>query len=467
MILAVAMTSAAISFAAEKEAPLPKDLPPYGTLVAFHAPHVEVRKLANGLTLWLVPRPGFPKVALVIAVRGGLAADPAARPGLSNLIMDTIDQGTGTRTAKQIAEELQATGGDLTGSPAADDLLLATDVLASKTDAALTVLADIIQNATFPASEVALAKRNAADTLRANEASPSFLARRALAKAIFGSNPYGTISATQASISATTPDELRREFVRRFRPDQAVIVAVGDFDADAFTATVGKLLGSWKAPGIAAAPPAPKPPAANPHGLYLVNRPGSVQTTFMLGTFGPLRGSPDYASAQVANAIYGGMFGSRLVLNIREDKGYTYSPGSFIQSYREAGTLVTRADVRNPVTGASLNEMDYELNRMATTSPSEDEMAHAQRYLVGIQGFLFQSQESVARQLATVWTLGLSEEELGLEGERLQKVTADEVTQAARKYFSASRQTIVAVGEEKVIREQLAPLGLSIHFGTH
>src|SRR5207244_935552 len=170
----------AVSRAAEKTTPLPRDLPPYGPLVPFHAPKAEIKKLANGLTLWLVPRPGFPKVALAIAVRGGLASDPVARPGLSTLLMDTINQGTRARTAKQIAEELQAAGGDLMGTSAADDLLMATHVLASKTEAALTVLADIVQNASFPASEVALAKRNAADRLRANESSPSFLASRAL-----------------------------------------------------------------------------------------------------------------------------------------------------------------------------------------------------------------------------------------------------------------------------------------------
>ena len=467
MVMVLALSLAAVSRAAEKTKPLPKDLPPYGPLVPFHAPKAEIKKLANGLTLWLVPRPGFPKVALAIAVRGGLASDPVTRPGLSTLLMDTIDQGTRARTAKQIAEELQAAGGDLTGSPSADDLLLATDVLASKTDAALTVLADIVQNASFPASEVALAKRNAADSLRANEASPSFLARRALAKAIFGTNPYGVISPTQASIAATTPDELRREFSRRLRPDQALLVAVGDFDADTFTASVEKLFGTWKAPASAPVALPAKPAAENPHRLYLVNRPGSVQTTFMLGTFSPLRGSPDFAAAQVATAIYGGMFGSRLILNIREDKGYTYSPGAFLQYYREAGLFETRADVRNPVTGASLNEIDYELNRMATTSPSEDEMAHAERYLVGVQGFEFQSQESVARQLAAVWAVGLPPEELGLEGERIPKVTAEEVSQAGRKFFSASRQTIVAVGEEKFIREQLAPLGIAIHTASH
>jgi zinc protease len=462
VVLVLALLFAGFSRAAEKTTTLPKDLPPYGPLVPFHAPKAEVKKLVNGLTLWLVPRPGFPKVALVIAVRGGLASDPAARPGLSHLLMDTIDQGTRKRSAKQIAEELQAAGGDLSGFPEADYLLMATQVLASRTDASLTVLADILQNASFPASEVALAKRNAADTLRANEATPSFLAFRTLAKAMFGANPYSTISATQASITATTPEDLRREFARRFRPDQTVLVAVGDFNADAFEATVKKLLGSWKPPAQPAATLPPKPSGTNPHGVYLVSRPGSVQTTFMFGTFGPLRGAPDYAAARVANAIYGGMFGSRLILNIREDKGYTYSPGAFIQTYREAGVMVTRADVRNPVTGASLNEVDYELNRMATTSVSEDEMTHAERYLVGIQGFLFQSQESVARQLAAIWALDLPSEELGLEGERLEKVTVADVNHAARKYFPASRQTIVAVGEEKVVREQLEPFGLKI-----
>ena len=463
MLMLLALSIAVVSGAAEKTPPLPKDLPPYGPLAPFHAPKAEIKKLANGLTLWLVPRPGFPKVALVIAVRGGLASDPAARPGLSNLLVDTIDQGTRTRSAKQIAEELQAAGGDLTGVPAADYLLFATDALASKAHAALTVLADIVQSATFPADEVALAKRNAADTLRANEASPAFLARRALAKEIFGSHPYSLISPTQASITATLPEDLRREFARRFRPDQTVLIAVGDFDSDAFVRTVENLLGAWKAPALPAASLPPKPLATSPHGVYLVGRPGSVQTTFMFGTFGPLRGAQDYAATQVANAIYGGMFGSRLILNIREDKGYTYSPGASIQTYREAGVMVTRADVRNAVTGASLNEIEYELNRMATTSPSEDEMTHAKRYLVGIQGFLFQSQGSVSRQLAAIWAMGLPSEELGLEGERLQKVTAADADQAARKYFPASRQTIVAVGEEKVVREQLAPFGLAIH----
>jgi zinc protease len=460
-ILIFMLAFAASARAEQKTPPLPKGLPAYGPTVPFHAPKVEVRKLANGMTLWLVPRPGFPKVAIALAVRGGMASDPKDLPGLSDLLFATIDQGTKTRNARQIAEEIQAAGGDLSGNARADILLVETDVLASKADAALKVLADVFQNATFPDSEVALAKRNAADNLRGEEADPGFLASRELSKDVFGSHPYSVVSPTQESISATSAEEIRKVYGRRLRPDQTLLVAVGDFQAADLTSAVEKNFGAWQAPTEAPVASVAKPAEDNPHAVFVVERPDSVQTTFAIAAFGPVERDPDFAAAEVANAIYGGMFGSRLVTNIREDKGYTYSPRAFLQTRSQAGVLQTRANVRNAVTGASLNEIDYELNRMATTAPTEDEVERARRYLVGLQAIRLQSQESVAGQLATLWSYGLPPEELGLESERIQKVTAQDVEAAGRKYFPASRQTIVAVGEEKVIREELAPFGLS------
>ena len=156
--------------AAEKEKPLPKDLPPYGRTETVPGAAGTAQKLANGLTLWLVPRPGFPKVTYTLAVRGGLSADPQDRPGLAELLTSTIDQGTATRSAKQIAEELQAAGGDLSGSAGSESIVIGTSVLSSKAEAGLTVLADVVRNATFPEDEVALAKRNAADHLQQQEA---------------------------------------------------------------------------------------------------------------------------------------------------------------------------------------------------------------------------------------------------------------------------------------------------------
>ncbi len=460
--LLMALGLACTALAAEKEKPLPKDLPPYGPLRPFKAPTVKEEKLANGMRLWLVPRPGFPKVAFALAVRGGMAADPKDRPGLSELVVATIDQGTTTRTAKKIAEEIQAAGGDLTGEATADGILITTDVLASKADAGLTVLADVFQNATFPDEEVDLAKRNAADSLRAREAEPSFLAGRALARALFGEHPYSVISPTQESIAKTSAIELRREYARRFRPDQTLLVAVGDFDAEKMKVTIQNLLGKWTAPKEPGVPAVEVPSGRTPHMVLSVERSGSVQTTFALGAFGPTEREPNFAAAEVANAIYGGMFGSRLIKNIREDKGYTYSPHASLETRREKGILQTRADVRNDVTGASFNEIAYEMNRMATTVPTEEELTRAQRFLVGLRAIRYQSREAVARRLARLWAFGLPAEELGRESEKIEKATAADVAAVGREYFPASRQTIVAVGEEKVIKDQLAPFGLEV-----
>ena len=381
--IAVAVLLLASFGFAEKDAPMPKDLPPYGPEKPLSAPSVKSVKLDNGLTVWLVSEPGFPKVAITVAVRGGFAADPSDRPGISELLCRTIDQGTKTRTAKQIAQDLQAAGGDLNAIPRKDSIAISTAVLASKLEVGVKILSDILQNASFPDAEVTLAKRNLQDSLRQQESQPGFLAARAMAKVLFGDHPYHVTAPTQESVAASTTDDLRKVFTQRFRPDQTLLVVVGDFDNARMFEMAKANFGAWKAPAepVIAAPV--RPTATPEHVVFVVPRPDSVQTTLQLGTFGPLRSDTDYEAAVVANAIYGGTFGSRLTTNIREDKGYTYSPFSSLSPNQVASVLVTRADVRNAVTGPSLNEIEYEMNRIATTSPTDQELSQAKRYLVG------------------------------------------------------------------------------------
>ncbi len=460
LALVIMLTLALAAAAAEKKPSLPAELPPYGPLKGFTAPQVSEQKLENGLTVWLVARPGFPKVAIALTVRGGLAADAGDRPGLAEFLAETVDQGTNTRNARQIAEQMQAAGGDLSAAARADSLLLAADVLSAQAEAGLSILADVARNAAFPDAEVEVARRNLADSLRQREAQPRFQATRALARILFGKHAYAVVAPTQDSIAKTSAAELRNEYTRRFRPDQALLVLVGDFDAARMMDLVRAQFGSWKAPAHAAVGSVEAPGAQPPHAFFTLPREHSVQTTLVLGAFGPTRAAEDFAAAEVANAIYGGMFGSRLVGNIREDKGYTYSPGSGIQMRRAAGLLRTFADVRNPVTGAALNEIAYELNRMATTAPTDEELNRARRYLVGTTAIDLQSREAVASELATLWVYGLPPAQLGRESDDIQKVTADQVAQAGRKYFPLARMTTIAVGDEKVIREELAPLGI-------
>lgn len=459
LILAFSFAAAA---QAQKEQPLPKDLPAYGPQPALHLPDVKASKLDNGLTVWLVAQPGLPKIAFNVAVLGGMANDPAARPGMSELLAQALTQGTKTRNARQIAEEIQAAGGDLNASANRDRTVVSATVLSNKAEAAVSLIADVLENATFPDNEVALAKSNLSESLQEREAQPRFQSNRALAHIMFGSGPYGVISPTQDSIAQTTAAELRQEYAQRFRPDQAILVAVGDFDPAKMSALLKEKLSGWKAPATPPATVNAKPTAEAPHAAYYVARPNSVQTTLTLAAFGPLRSAPDYEATEVANAIYGGTFTSRLVVNIREDKGYTYSPGSGVQTLRQAGFVLTRADVRNAVTAASLNEIDYELNRMVTTSPTEEELSRAKRFLLGIEAISLQSRESVAGELASLWLNGLPPDGIATYGKKINATTADDVDAAARKYFPASRMTIVAVGEEKVVRDALAPFGLPV-----
>lgn len=219
---------------------------------------------------------------------------------------------------------------------------------------------------------------------------------------------------------------------------------------------------AWKAPATAPVPAPATFSAVPQHTVLVVPRPGSVQTTLRMGMFGPLRSDPDYEAVQVANAVYGGTFGSRLVSNIREDKGYTYSPFASFETYRAAGVLITGADVRNEVTGPTFNEITYELNRLVTTTSTADELKQAKRYLVGIEAIELQSREAVAGELARLWVNGLPPEEIGVYGNKVANTSAKDVKAAARKYFPAAKTVIVAVGEEKVIREAFSPFGIPV-----
>jgi zinc protease len=460
-LIAIFALFASCAFA-QKQAPLPKDLPPYGPEKTVEAPAVKISKLDNGLTVWLVSKPGFPKLSYAVAVRGGFAEDPKDRPGISELLSNTIDQGTKSRKAREIAEEFQGAGGDLSAAAYRDDIEVSTTILAGKAESAIAVLADVLQKATFPDDEVALAKKNLADSLQQQEADPSFLASRAVAKVLFGADPYHVISPTQESVAASTSADLRKIYAQRFRPDEAVFIAVGDFQNEKMLELVKANFGSWKTPAESPIVEAARFNPVPTHAVFLVERPGSVQTTIEFAAAGPLRSDPDYESAVVANAIYGGTFGSRLTLNIREDKGYTYSPFTALNSYRAAGDFISHADVRNAVTGATYNEMTYEMNRMVTTSPAPDELNQAKRFLVGIQAIRSQSRASVAGQLADLWVKNLPPEEIGIYGKKIAATTSDDVDAAAKKYFLASHAAIIAVGEGKVVREALAPFGIQI-----
>jgi zinc protease len=456
LVLAASLVAPGLS-AAEKK-PLPKELPPFGEDRPLPVPDIAQSKLPNGLVVWVVKRSGFPRAAAVLAVRGGRASDPKDAEGLSELLASTLKEGTATRSSRQIAEELQAGGADISAVAGGDAIYLRADGLGSFVPKILEVMADVARNPTFPPAEVELAKANAVQGLQARESTPEFLAQKAFARAVYGEHPYHVVAPSKEILEKASSEQLRAEHARRFRPESALLVVVGDVDAAMVTATVSRHFGPWKASGPALADTPPSP-AAGPRRLVVVNREGSVQSQILIGRPTPSVTDPDFYPLLVANTICAGSFGSRLVENIREDKGYTYSPRGGVTPRRRGGLLTVQADVRTEVTGASLLEAFYELDRMGATLPTDEELARAKRYEAGLYLLRNQIQTAVANTLASNWVNGLPPEALGEYVSKVNAVTADQVRAAGRSIFPSAMQTVVIVGDAPKVKEELTVFG--------
>lgn len=448
--------------AAQKEAELPKDLPAFGEMKPVQAPIVTKKKLANGLTFWFAPNNAFPKVTFVFVVKGGIAHDGFDHAGLSDLLAGMLNQGTDKRNAKQIADAFQDAGGSFSYWIDTDGIVFTTVVLSEMAFSTAELLSDMIQNCKFPENEFEIAKQKSLDYIQANDAEPGFLAGRASYKLLFEDHPYSIYWGTQDSITNTSLNDVKSEYARRFRPDQALLIVAGDFESKEMESHLTKLMGNWKSPEKNSISSLPVPESHNAGKIFVLNRPGSVQSTIYLSKLGPKRGDADYEASEVGNTIFGGMSSGRLFQNVREEKGYAYSIWSRITNQNLTGIYIIRANVRNEVTGGALNEMFYEMNRMATTAPSQDEVTRAQRYLLGFRAFQLQSSSSIADELSSLWLVNLNVEQLNKESKEILEVTADKIKEVSRKSHAAANYITVAVGEEKVIRDQLSVLGLKI-----
>lgn len=454
--LAVALTAGAAGAA---QTTLPKDLPPYGQDKPLPVPAITQKTLDNGLTVWVLPRTdGPPKVDVVLAVRGGKASDPADLPAMSDLLASLLTEGTRTRSAIQIAEQLQAIGASIDATAGNDGITVSGSGLASGAERLVGLLADVGINASFPDAEVKLAKANALQALKAAEAQPSYQASRAIARAIYGDHPYGRTLATEASIGKTERAALAAAHTARFRPDRALLVVSGRIDAATALTYANGAFGAWKAQGEAPAEIAAAPREAKPQHV-LVERSGSVQSAVRLGRPVFAANDADEIPAALANTILGGGgLDTRLNRNLREDKGYTYGAYSSFSVARRGGAFTSGADVRNEVTGAAVGEFVKELQKLIDTPVDAAELERAKRAAAG--GYLFrnQLQSAVARSLAANWLVGRPPEYLGQFVPRTREVTAEQVQTMARRYFDPKTLSIVVVGD-KAVAEQLGAYG--------
>jgi zinc protease len=450
--------SLALCGMAQAATPLPNDLPAYGPDKPLPTPQIAQRTLPNGLTVWVVPRDGLPKINVALAVLGGTASDTATTPALSRMMARLLNEGTTTRSSRDIAEALQAIGGDYGAGANADSINISASALASHAPQLMELVADTALRPSFPAREVTLAKANAMQELKVQEADPDWQAQRAFSHAVYGEHPYARDSLDETSVQATNSDSLRALHDARFRPDRALLVIVGRIDANEAFHLAEQQFGGWKANGKALPDTTPAPREAVPQRL-LVSRDGAVQSNIRYGRPAVSASDPDYIPLTVANTILGGGFTNRITQDIREDKGYSYSPWSRFSANRVGGSAVATVDVRNEVTGATLGELAKLFDGMASQPASAEELNGAKRLVGGIYLLRNQIQGALTGTLANYWVDGLPPNFLGSYVAEANKVTAAQVQAMGRKYFAAKDQSIVIVGDPKAIDAQLKPYG--------
>ena len=418
--------------------------------------------LKNGLQIAVVPDVRLPLVSYRLALRTGDAHDPAGLPGLTDLQTGLLTEGTATHSSREIADLVAKMGATLSAGANSDYTTVAASSLTVFHDRMLDLLADVALDPSFPENEVKLIRENTKESLRQQRAQPSFLATEMVSRIIFGEHPYSKIAPTIDSLEATTREKLVEFHRSQFVPNNAVLVVAGDVDPDTLIRRVGNLFADWE-PGAVQADKFPEPPRRSSRSAYLVDRPGSAQSNIVIANgAGITRTSPDYFPMLLMHTVLGANASSRLFMNLREDKGYTYGAYSSLDARRSAGSFRASAEVRTPVTGESLKEFFYELDRIRSEPVAEKELEDAKSYLTGIFPIRLETQEGLIEQIVQIKMLGLPDDYLRTYRHRIQEVKIDELQRVANEYIRPEQAAIVIVGDGAEISQQVKPFAETV-----
>ena len=434
----------------------PRTLPALESNRELTIPPGSERTVDNGLTVIAIERRSVPLVELRLRVPFERTALDPPFVARAALMSQTLFSGTATMSTVDIAAALQTVGGALSAGVDADRLLVTGNGLASGLSDILGILSDVLTGATFPEGEVETERARLIDRVQVAQSQPQHLARVALQKRMYGEHPYAVQTPSIEDIKPLGTPDMAAMHAARVHPAGATLVIVGDIDADAVLDLAADKLGGWNGEGSTESlPPAP-PLAAGP--IMLANRPGSVQTSMRLALPAVSRTHPDHAALQLANLVFGGYFSSRWVENIREDKGYTYSPHSVVEHSAAGSAIILGAEVATEVTAAALLETWYELGRLATTAPGEDELEQARQYALGSLLLGMSTQAGLAGLASTYAGFGLRLDFLAQHAARLGSASRDEVARVAAEYLAPAKAATVLLGDAGVVAGSLATL---------
>jgi len=422
-------------------------------------------RLSNGLEVILAEAHSIPKFHGELFFRSGNAAVADRLPGLAEMTATVARTGTTKRASRQIEEDLRRIGAELSSGAGADTSAISFSGLSEFAEPLLGLVNELAREGSFPEGEFERERRQKLEEVKMERTQPGFLASERLRKILFGTHPYAQVSPSEAQVAAYKRKDLEAVYRELYAPANAILLLVGDFDSNTMLKSAEKVFGGWagKKPDskAAAAPP-------NPRGrrVYLVHVSGAVQTQILAGCHAITRKHPDWVKLGLTNSLYGGAFNSRLVMNIREDKGYTYSPRSGVSALRQHGYFSVSAAVRNEVVAASLTEIFYEMDKLRSVPVPQPELADAQNYLSGVFSMGLATQDGLLSQLSTVALNELPDDYLETYRQKVRALTPADLLETARKYLDSANMQIVVVGDRAQIESQAALFGDLEVFGA-
>jgi len=435
-----------------------KGVPPLAPEREVVWPKRTKERLSNGLQVILAESHSIPKFHGQLIFLSGNAAAVDRAPGLAEITATVVRTGTQKRASRRLEEDLRRIGGDLSTEAGSDVSAISFTGLSEFAEPLLELVQELAREASFPEGEFDRERRQKLEEVKLNRTQPGFLASERLRQVLFGAHPYAQVSPSEAQVAAYKRGDLQSVYREFYTPQNALLLLVGDFEPQELFKSVEKVFGSWggnkPAAKTFAAP-------ANPRGrrVYLVHVPGAVQTQILAGCHAITRKHPDWIKLGLTNTLYGGAFNSRLVMNIREDKGYTYSPRSAVNALRQHGYFSVSAAVRNEVVAASLTEIFYELDKLRSLPVPETELADAQNYLSGVFSLGLATQDGLLTQFSTVAQHDLPDDYLETYRAKVRAVTCEELLATAQKYFDSANMQIVLAGDRMQIESQAVLFG--------
>jgi zinc protease len=440
---------ASIPAMAQKQTP-----PAGGAPKAFAVPAHETYKLANGMQVTLIPYGNVPKVTVNLALRTGNVNEPKEKLGVADITSELLKEGTTSMNAAALAEAAAKMGSSIAVGVSADETTVTMDVLSESGADAVNLVADTVEHPLLPESELARQKANLLRQVVLAKSQPGQIALARFRKLMYGEHPYGDILPTEETLNKLTIDDVKKFYAENYGAARTHLYVAGKFDSAAVKKAIAKSFSGWtKGPAPTMNVPKPKTQRL----LDVTDRPGAPQSTLYVGLPVADPTSGDTIPLAVANALLGGSFASRITANIREQKGYTYSPRSQISARYHDAYWAEIADVTTAATGASLKEIFGEIDRLQKEAPSTAELQGIESYLSGLFVIQNSTRQALIGQLRFVDLQGLGEDYLKTYVQKVNAVTPADVQKMTAQYIKPEQMTIVVVGDKSKITEQLAP----------